>query len=119
MTNANFCFTHWMEEIKIKKYSSNKQLISSSFPYEIYQRSDSRLIHLSKKSPKIFEKNFFYSKKAVSDNGNMDRRTHNSNTARYIIDDNINDSTDKITNVIRTNTTYRITLNIFLQPWKN
>ena len=62
MTVNNF-FAHWIKEIVITKYGTNKQLIPTSTPREIYQYSDSMLKHLPEKSLKKIRKHFLYSRK--------------------------------------------------------
>ena len=111
ITVINF-FAHWIKEIDITKYGSDKQLVPTSSPHEIYQYFDSMLKHVLEKFLKMIEKNFLYSKKMVSYNGNIDRRTHNSNTPADITDYNIDDRIDKFSDVISTNM-YRIPLRYF------
>ena len=45
MTVNNF-FAHWIKEISIARYGTNKDLISTTTPQKIYQHSDSMLKHL-------------------------------------------------------------------------
>ena len=47
---------HWIKEIDITKYGTNKQLIPTSTPQEIYQYSDPILKHLPEKSLKRIRK---------------------------------------------------------------
>ena len=58
----------------------------------------------------MIEKKFLYSKKMVSYNGNIERKTHNSNPPSDITDDNIDGRIDKFADVINTSRTYRIPL---------
>ena len=53
---VNNFFAHWIKEIDITKYGTNKQLIPTSTPQEIYQYSDSMLKHLPEKSLKRIRK---------------------------------------------------------------
>ena len=71
------------------------------------------LKYLPEEYLKVIEKNFLHSKKTASYKGNINRRTHNGNTLRDIIDDNIDDRIDKFTNVINTSRMYRIPLRYF------
>ena len=45
-------FTHWIKEINTTKYGTNKQLIPTTTPYEIYQYSDAMLKHMPEKALK-------------------------------------------------------------------
>ena len=49
-----------MKEISITKYGSDKELIPTFSPYEIYQYSDSMLKHLPKDTLKKIEKTLLY-----------------------------------------------------------
>ena len=112
LITVNNFVAHWIKEINIAKYGSDKQLIPTSSPYDIYQYSDSMLKHLPEKSLQKIEKNFLYSKKMVSYNRNTDRRPHNTDTPRDITDENIDDRIDKFAYVINIERTYRI-------PWRS
>ena len=62
----------------ITKYGSNKELIPTFSPYEIYQYSDGMLKHLRADELKAIKKTLLYSKKAVYYNDvNIERRNHN------------------------------------------
>ena len=62
----------------ITKYGSNKELIPTFSPYEIYQYSDGMLKHLHADELKAIEKTLLYSKNAVYYNDvNIERRNHN------------------------------------------
>ena len=78
MTVNNF-FAHWVKEISITKYGSNKELPPTFTPWEIYQYSDAMLKHLPKDSLKTIQKHLLYSKELVF-YGNIvyDRRNFNS-----------------------------------------
>ena len=63
-------FAHLVKEISITKYGSDKELIPTFSPYEIYQYSDTKLKHLPKDA-------LLYSKEPVYYNDvNIDRRNH-------------------------------------------
>ena len=78
ITVKNF-FAHWVKEISITKYGSDKELPPTFTPWEIYPYSDAMLKHLPKDSLKTIQKHLLYSKKPVF-YGNMayDRRNFNS-----------------------------------------
>ena len=48
LITVNNFFTHLVKEISVTKYGSDKELIPTFFPYEIYQYSDDMLKHLPK-----------------------------------------------------------------------
>ena len=52
LITVNNLFAHLVKEISITKYGSNKELIPTFSPYEIYQYSDSISKHLPKDAPK-------------------------------------------------------------------
>lgn len=72
---------HWVKEISITKYGSDKELPSTFSPYEIYQYLDSMLKHLPSDSLKTIVSTFLYDKQPVyySDAG-IDKRNHNGVT---------------------------------------
>ena len=55
----NNFFPHLIKEIGITKYGSNKELIPTFSPYEIYQYSKSMMKHFPKDSLKRLEKTMF------------------------------------------------------------
>ena len=61
MAPANNFFTHWVKEINVTKYDTNKQ----STPQEIYQYSDAMLKHLPEKYLKKLRRHFLFSEKEV------------------------------------------------------
>ena len=76
ITVSNF-FAQLINEISITKHGSNKELIPTFSPYEIYQYPDSMLKHLPKDTLKKLEKTLLYSKQAVYFNQTIiNRRTH-------------------------------------------
>ena len=56
LITVNNLFAHLVKEISITKYRSNKELIPTFSPYEIYQYSDSILKHLPKDALKKLKK---------------------------------------------------------------
>ena len=78
MITVNNFFAHFVKEISITKYGSDKELILIFSPYEIYQYSDSMLKHLPVETLKTTEKTFLYSKSPVYYTDiNIDRRNNN------------------------------------------
>ena len=78
LITVNNFFGHFVKEVSITKYGSDKELIPTLFPYEICQYSDAMLKHLPKDALKTIEKIYFYSKEPVYYNDvNIDRRNHN------------------------------------------
>ena len=65
LITVNNFVAHLIKEISITKYGSNKELILTFSPYEIYQYSDSMLKHLPKDALKKLEKTLLYSKQVV------------------------------------------------------
>ena len=121
ITVSNF-FAHFVKEISITKYGSDKELISTFSLYEIYQYSDSMLKHLPAETLKTIEKTFLYSKTPVYyTDVNIDRRNHNGDglattglTAAEITtlkknfanDLNIDDRITKFQNIIKNEHVY-------------
>ena len=62
LITVNNFFAHWVKEISIKKYGSDKELPPTFTPWEIYQYSDSILKHLPNDSLKTIQKHLLYSK---------------------------------------------------------
>ena len=58
MITVNNFFAHWVKEISITKYGSDKELPPTFSPSEVYQYSDQMLKHLPKLF-KIYRKNIF------------------------------------------------------------
>ena len=65
LIRVNNFFAHLIKEISITEYESDKELIPTFSPYEIYQYSDSMLKHLPKDALKKLEKILIYIKQAV------------------------------------------------------
>ena len=79
LITVNNFFAHWVKEISITKYGSDRELPPTFSPWEIYQYSDQMLKHLPKDSLKAIQKHFLYSKKPVYyGNTAYDRRSFNS-----------------------------------------
>ena len=62
---VNNFFAHWVKEISITKYGSDRELPPTFTPWEIYQYSDAMLKHLPKASLKTIQKHLLYSKEPV------------------------------------------------------
>ena len=78
LITVNNFFAHFVKEVNVTKYGSDKELIPTFSPCEIHQYSDAMLKHLAKDALKTIEKTHFYSKEAVYYNDvNIDRRNHN------------------------------------------
>ena len=79
MITVNNFFAHWVKEISITKYGSDKKLPPTFTPWEIYQYSDAMLKHLPKDSLKTIQKHLLCSKEPVfNGNTSYDRRNFNS-----------------------------------------
>ena len=80
LITVNNFFAHWVKEINITKYGSDRELPPTFSPWEIYQYSDQMFKHLPKDDLKRIQKTFLYSKKPVY-YGNIayERRNFNSN----------------------------------------
>ena len=79
LITVNNFFAHWVKEISITKYGSDRELPPTFSPWGIYQYSDQMLKHLRKDSLKAIQKNFLYSKKPVYyGNTAYERRNFNS-----------------------------------------
>ena len=77
ITGNNF-FAHWVKEISITKYGSDKELPPTFSPWEVYQNSDQMLKHMPADSLKTIQKTHLYSKKAVYfASADYERRNHN------------------------------------------
>ena len=59
LITVNIFFAHWVKEISITKYGSDKELPPTFSPWEIYQYSDQLLKHMSKDSLKTIQKHIF------------------------------------------------------------
>ena len=129
LITVNNFFAHWVKEISITKYGSDRELPPTFSPWEIYQYSDQMLKHLPKDSLKAIQKNFLYSKKPVYyGNTAYERRNFNSkdidttglNTAQitekkkqHAKDLNIDDRIDLFHDQLADEFIYRIPLRYF------
>ena len=129
MIPVNNFFAHFVKEISITKYGSDKELIPTFSPYEKYQYVDSILKHLPEKALKTIEKTHLYSKNPVYyTEVSIDRRIHNGDgiattglTAdqvttlkkNYTKDLNLGDCIAKFKNIIKNEHVYRIPLRYF------
>ena len=78
LITVNNFFAHWVKEISVAKYGSDKELIPTFPPYEIYQYANSMLKHLPEKALKTIQKTHLYSKKLLFyADMSLDRRNHN------------------------------------------
>ena len=62
---ANNFFAHWVKEISVTKYGSDKQLPSTFFPWVVYQYSDAMLKYLLSDALKTIAKTLLYDKQPV------------------------------------------------------
>ena len=65
LITVNNVFAHWVKEISITKYGSDKELPPTFSPWEVYQYSDQMLKHLPSDTLKTIQKTHLYSKKPV------------------------------------------------------
>ena len=57
LITVNNFFAHWVKEISIMKYGSEKELPPTFSPWEIYQYSDQMLKHMPTNALKTIQKN--------------------------------------------------------------
>ena len=80
----NSFFAHWVKEISITKYGSDKELPPTFSPWEVYQDSDQLLKHLPRDALKTLQKTLLFSKKIVYfASKSYDRRNYNSKDLTY------------------------------------
>ena len=65
LITVNNFFAHWVKEISITKYGSDKELPPTFSTLEVYQYSDQMLKHLPSDALKTIQKTHLYSKKPV------------------------------------------------------
>ena len=65
MITVNNFFAHWVKEISVTKYGSDKELPSTFSPWEVYQYSDVMLKHLPSDALKTIAKTLLYDKQPV------------------------------------------------------
>ena len=92
------------------KYGTNKSLIPTTTPKEMYRYSGSMLKHLPKHAVKMIEKDPLYSKKPIIIPDNKDRRSHSNDNEAFRTDDNLEDLKDKFADQIDSKYVYRIPL---------
>ena len=84
LITVNNFFAHWVKEISITKYGSDKELPPTFLPWEVYQYSDQMLKHLPANALKTFQKTLLFSKKPVYfASASYDGRNHNSKGLTY------------------------------------
>ena len=62
LITVNNFFAHWVKEISITKYGSDKELPPTFSPWEVYQYSDQMLKHLPADDLKTIQKSFYLAK---------------------------------------------------------
>ena len=60
MITVNNFFAHWVKEVSVTKYGSDKELTPTFSPWEVYQYSDSMDKHLSSDALKAIQKTLLY-----------------------------------------------------------
>ena len=85
LVTVNNFFTHWIKEIGITKYGSDKELPPTFSPWDVYQYSDQILKSLPSDTLKTMRKTLLFSKKPVYlAQTTYDRRNCNSKDLTYI-----------------------------------
>ena len=80
LITVNNFFAHWVKEIIVTRYGSDKELPPTFSLWEIYQYSDSMLKHLPSDSLKTIAKTLLYDKQPVCfADTTYARRNHNAN----------------------------------------
>ena len=78
ITVDNF-FAHWIKEVCITKYGTDKELPPTSSPWEVYQYLDQLLKHMPTNALKTIQKTHLFSRKPVYfANTSYERRNHNA-----------------------------------------
>ena len=127
LITVNNFFAHWIKEISITKYGTNKELTPTTTPQETYQYSDAMLKHLSPKSLKVIENDLLFSKGEVVIPYNLDRRFHrtvkdtNNRVIHNVIrsDGNFRDREAKFRSQLKDKYVYRIPLKYICDIGKN
>ena len=79
MITVNNFFAHWVKEISITKYGSDKELPPTFSPWEVYQYSGQMLKHMPTNALKTIQKNHLFSRKPVYfADASYERRNHNA-----------------------------------------
>ena len=82
LITVNNFFAHWVKEISVTKYGSDKEVPPTFTPWEIYQYSDNMLKHLPSDALKTIAKTLLYDKKEVYfAQTTYDRRNYNATNA--------------------------------------
>ena len=78
LITVNNFFEHWIKEISIPKYRSDKELPPTFSPWEVYQYSDQLLKRMPKNALKTIQKTHLFSRKPVYfADTSYERRNHN------------------------------------------
>ena len=108
---VNHFFTRWIKEIDILKYRTNKSLIPTTTPQEIYRYSEAMLKHFPRNALKMIKKDLLYSKKPIIvPCNNNDRRSHTDGYEANRTDANLEDREDKFSAQIDSKYVYRVSL---------
>ena len=84
LITVNSFFGHWIKEISITKYGSDKELPPKFPPWEVYQYSDQMLKSLPSDALKTLRKTLLFSKKTVYlAQATYSRRNYNSEELTY------------------------------------
>ena len=84
LITVNNFFAHWIKEISITRYGSDKELPPTFSPWEVYQYSDQMLKHLPTDALKTLQKTLLFSKKPVYfAKSSYERQNHNSKDLTY------------------------------------
>ena len=134
LITVNNFLAHWIKEISITEYGSDKELPPTFSPWEVYQYSDQMLKHLPADDLKTIQKSFLFSKKPVYfGSTSYDRRNFNSkdlittglNTAQitekknqHAKDLNIDERISLFQDQLADEYVYRIPLRYFSDPGK-
>ena len=114
LITANNLFAHFVKEISVKTYGSDKELIPTSSPYEMYQYPDAMLKHLPKDALKMIEKTHLYSKQPADYNHVTVNATLLAETKEnYAKDLNINERISKFKEQLKNEHVYRLPLRYF------
>ena len=115
---VNNFFAHWIKEISVTKYGTNKELTPTTVPQEIYQYFDAMLKHLPAKSLKVIENDLLYSNEEVVIPYDLDRTFHgmvkdaNNRVIHNVTrsNENFRDREAKFRNQLKNKYVYRILL---------
>ena len=129
LITVNNFFAHWVKEISITKYGSDKELPPTFSPWEVYQYSDQMLKHMPSKALKTIQKTHLFSRKpAYFADVSYERTNHNAagitltgldaaeqTTAKkaHAKDSNIDDGISLFQEQLKNEYVYRIPLRYF------